>query len=305
MSVIEQSPAGEPVAPGATLCKAREQAGIALEVVAQRTLIPLSRLRALESDDYERVGAATFVRGYVRAYAKLLGIDPAPLVDALEPALPKSELVPMQTAPSVALALHVQKRPQSFFWPVIVLMVVILGIVAFIGINTVLVPDDEAAPVIPVSAGSRAVDPPGSVLPVDVVTEVSVRQQPTNEATSAEESLADTDFALTPSPLRTQTAAPAEQAEVVGESPASETQTSSDVLALSFTADCWVEVTDAAGKALIARLATSGDNLQLFGRAPFEVVLGNAAAASVAFNGQAIGVAPAQGRKSMRLTVGE
>ena len=78
-----------------------------------------------------------------------------------------------------------------------------------------------------------------------------------------------------------------------------------DALALSFTEECWVEVTDASGKALIARLATSGDNLQLFGRAPFEVVLGNAAAASMAFNGQVVDVAPPRGRKSMRLTVGQ
>ena len=115
MSVFEQSPADEPVAPGAALRRAREQAGIALEVVAQRTMIPLSRLRALENDDYERVGVATFVVGYVRAYAKFLRMDPAPLLLALEPSLPKSEVAPMQSAPSVALALHVQKRPRSFF----------------------------------------------------------------------------------------------------------------------------------------------------------------------------------------------
>ena len=302
MSFDEQSSVDEPVAPGGTLRKAREQAGFPLELVAPRTLIPLFRLRALENDDYERVGAAAFTIGYVRAYAKFLGIDPAPLLSALESSLSLFEFAPVQAAPSGALALHAQKRPRSFFWPAVIVIVVIFGVVAFIGINTVLVTDSEPAPVLPIDPANSA--NPMSSQPPRVTTEVPV--PPANEVekdTFAEESLADTDFGLTPPPLTTQTAAPAGLASMAGESSTTEAQESS--LALSFAADCWVEVTDASGKALIARLATSGDNLQLFGRAPFEVVLGNAAAASGAFNGQAVGVAPPLGRKSMRLTVGE
>lgn len=312
MSVLEQSPADEPIAPGATLRKAREQAGIALEQVAQRTMIPLSRLRALESDDYERVGVTTFVTGYVRAYAKFVGIDPAPLLAALEPSLPKSELAPMQAAPSVALALHVQKRPRSLFWPVVIVMVVILAVVAFIGINTVLVPDNEPAPTVPVRATSEPADPPENLLdlPLEVTAAAPEGDLPAVESeelleVTDEESLADTDFALTSPPLSTQTAAPAGQAEAAVEPAATAAQVPSDELVLSFTGDCWVEVTDATGKALIARLATSGDNLQLFGQAPFQVVLGNAPVASVAFNGEAVDAAPAPGRKFKRLTVGE
>jgi cytoskeleton protein RodZ len=309
MSIPEQSPADEPVAPGAALRKVREQAGIALELVAQRTMIPLSRLRALENDDYERVGVATFVIGYVRAYAKFLGVDPAPLLNALEPSLPKAESAPIQLAPSVALALHVQKRPRSFFWPAIIIMVVILGVVAFIGINTVLVPANEPATV-PVRPVSDLVERENVALPLEVTVEAPVDEQPGEASEEVlevieEESLADTDFALTPSPLPSQTAAPPERVEVANEPLITNAQGSSDELTLAFTEDCWVEVTDATGKALIARLATSGDNLQLFGQAPFQVVLGNAPAASVALNGQPIEAVLVQGRKFKRLTVGE
>lgn len=298
MSFDEQSLADESVTPGGTLRKAREQAGLPLELVAQRTLIPLFRLRALENDDYERVGAAAFAIGYVRAYAKFLGIDPEPLLSALESSLPLFEFAPVQAAPSGALAFDAQKRPRSFFWPAVIVTVVILGAVAFIGINTVLVTDSEPAPAVPIPPANSAdrVSPQPAEVPVPAANELE-------KDTFEEESLTDVDFGLTPSPLTTQTAAPAEPAKVAGEPSTTEVQESS--LALSFTADCWVEVTDASGKALIARLATSGDNLQLFGRAPFEVVLGNAAAASMAFNGQVVDVAPPRGRKSMRLTVGQ
>ena len=316
MSVIEQSPANEPVQPGATLRRVREQAGIALEVVAQRTMIPLSRLRALENDDYDRVGVATFVVGYVRAYAKFLNLDPAPLVLALEPSLPKAELAPMQPAPSVALALHVQKRPRSFFWPAVIVIVVILGAVAFVGINTVLVPDDEAAPVTPALPASQPDETSGNVLqlPLDVVDEEPLMgplvdesmDEPEEISTAADEtSLGDADFALTPSGSSAQTAAPLGQPEEPAQPLTTATDRSPDELSLSFTEDCWLEVTDATGKALIARLATSGDNLQLFGQAPFQVVLGNAPAARVVFNGDAVDVAPSAQRKFKRLTVGE
>lgn len=322
MSVIEQSPADEPVLPGATLRRAREQAGIALEVVAQRTMIPLSRLRALESDDYERVGVATFVVGYLRAYAKFLKMDPVPLLVALEPSLPAAELAPMQTAPSVALALHVQKRPRSFFWPVVIVMVAVLGMVAFVGINTVLVPDDEVAPAPPERPVSDPVESSDSVLQqhpvadevspgepwdplVESLDEASTDQPDEISYGTENEVLRDTDFALTPTTQSAQTAAPAGQAEELDQPLPAVADTASDEVSLSFTEDCWVEVTDATGKALIARLATSEDNLRLFGQAPFQVVLGNAPAATVMFNGETIEAGPASGRKFKRLTVGE
>lgn len=316
MSVIEQSQANEPVQPGATLRRVREQAGIALEAVAQRTMIPLSRLRALESDDYDRVGVATFVVGYVRSYAKFLNLDPAPLVAALEPSLPNAELAPMQPAPPVALALHVQKRPRSFFWPAVIVIVVILGAVAFVGINTVLVPDNEPASVTPALPASQPDEASGNVLqlPLDAVDEGPVMEpladesmdEPEEVSTAADEaSLGDADFALTPSGSSAQTPAPLGQPEEPAQPLTTATDQSPDELSLSFTEDCWLEVTDATGKALIARLATSGDNLQLFGQAPFQVVLGNAPAARVVFNGDAVDVAPSAQRKFKRLTVGE
>lgn len=302
MSVIEPSSTGEAVIPGATLRNQREQAGIALELVSQRTLIPLSRLQALENDDYERVGAATFVRGYVRAYAKFLGVDPIPLLRALDAVLPNPESVPMQVAPSVALALQVQKRPRSFFWPVVVVMVLILVAVAIIGLNTVLISDDKPAPAAPVGTERSTIAPQGNV--GSLAAGVPALLAPTHESTEDVQPVGTGGAELTTAPLSAQTATAAERAETPAVTAEAVAEVAPDALALSFTEECWVEVTDASGKALIARLATSEDNLQLFGQAPFEVILGNAPVASVAFNGQAVSV-PTRGRKFMRLTVGE
>jgi hypothetical protein len=69
---------------GQTLREAREGRGISLEEVAQSTKIRLEYLAALEGDDFERLPHHTFSRGFVRAYAEVVGLDPETAVAACE-----------------------------------------------------------------------------------------------------------------------------------------------------------------------------------------------------------------------------
>ena len=52
-----------------------------LEEIAERSCISMRTLAALEADDYGRLPEAVYVRGYVRRYARLLGIAAQPLID--------------------------------------------------------------------------------------------------------------------------------------------------------------------------------------------------------------------------------
>lgn len=69
---------------GARFRLRREQLGLTLEEAARRVRLPVHVLSAIERDDWSSLGAAVFVRGHLRAYGRLLGIDEA----ALERALP-------------------------------------------------------------------------------------------------------------------------------------------------------------------------------------------------------------------------
>jgi cytoskeleton protein RodZ len=71
----------QPAGCGIRLRHAREAQGLSLEDVASRLKMPLRTVQALENDDWERAGAAVFVRGQLRSYAKLLGIR---IDDAIE-----------------------------------------------------------------------------------------------------------------------------------------------------------------------------------------------------------------------------
>ena len=65
---------------GATLREARERRGLSLETVSLRTKIRIDLLRALEGSAFERLPEGIFVRGFVRAYAREVGLDPAEAV---------------------------------------------------------------------------------------------------------------------------------------------------------------------------------------------------------------------------------
>ncbi|MBN3853111.1 DUF4115 domain-containing protein [Paraburkholderia sp. Ac-20340] len=68
---------------GARLAQLREAKGWSVEDVSARLKVAVSKLRELEAGDISHLPDATFAMGVVRAYAKLLGADPAPFTQAL------------------------------------------------------------------------------------------------------------------------------------------------------------------------------------------------------------------------------
>jgi cytoskeletal protein RodZ len=89
---------------GETLRERREALGLALDDVSRQTRIRREYLEALESAQYDRLPADVQVRGFLRAYAQLLGLEPREIVHAYEQERGKPELVsiaPVSTPPRV------------------------------------------------------------------------------------------------------------------------------------------------------------------------------------------------------------
>lgn len=85
-SMIDDLTTDEPslsskASPGMILSAARNELKWDIEDVAANLNLRVSVIQALESDDYKDLPGPTFVRGYIRAYARLLGIDEADVVD--------------------------------------------------------------------------------------------------------------------------------------------------------------------------------------------------------------------------------
>ncbi len=82
---------------GALLGAAREAAGLSIDAVAQQLKLAPRQVRALEEDDYTHLPGRTFVRGFVRNYARLVHLDP----DAVLGALPAGAAAPALEAPTL------------------------------------------------------------------------------------------------------------------------------------------------------------------------------------------------------------
>ena len=67
--------------PGAHLRNAREEAGMSVDAVAEALLLNADTLRLLEADAHDRLPAPAFVRGYLRGYARVLGLPSGPILD--------------------------------------------------------------------------------------------------------------------------------------------------------------------------------------------------------------------------------
>ena len=67
--------------PGAHLRKVREETDVTIDKVAATLLLDTATVEALEADAYDRLPAPTFVRGYLRGYARVLGLPSGPILD--------------------------------------------------------------------------------------------------------------------------------------------------------------------------------------------------------------------------------
>src|SRR6185436_16735320 len=128
-------PATEPARPsaGTLLHLAREDAGLTLDAVAQQLKLAPRQVRAIEEDDFAGLPGRTFVRGFVRNYARLLHLDAdavlASLPGASTPSLDSPAL--HQTAPTIG-ELPASERGKSSWtrWAIPLTLVAIIAAAA-------------------------------------------------------------------------------------------------------------------------------------------------------------------------------
>lgn len=71
---------------GDTLARARQDAGLSITQVSQRTRIRETIIRGIEDDDFSACGGDFYARGHIRSVAKAVGVDPVPLVQEYDEA---------------------------------------------------------------------------------------------------------------------------------------------------------------------------------------------------------------------------
>ena len=112
---------------GEMLRTTREGRGLTLVDVAQALKLTQRQVEALESERFDALPGAAFARGFLRNYARLLGLDPEPLIDALAQTsgVGAPELAPISNAQGTLPAGDGALRPSAFPIALIALLLLV------------------------------------------------------------------------------------------------------------------------------------------------------------------------------------
>jgi cytoskeleton protein RodZ len=228
------------------------------------------KVRAMESNDFEVIGAPVFAKGHLRKYAQLVKVNEADVMADYYRITRSSGLPP-------ALAPRPRQRPPISLGPWIAAIVVILVVASgyWWYANQAGAPEPRVT---------------GQITPSPSPAEVAAVE----EGETAPEETGDAEFEeLVPiSPPVTE--APR---EVV-------TDASSMQLSITYVGDCWTEITDASGRRLFFDLGLSGRTINLSGESPFNVLFGDAENVTLEVNGEEFQIPAASRRgKTARLTI--
>jgi cytoskeleton protein RodZ len=323
--------------PGELLRQAREKREWSQAEVARKLNLTVSSLNHVETGAFDKLPGHTFARGYIRAYAKLMDLDQAPLVEAFDQytgthakgsevhSLGRIE-EPVRLSHNilrgVSLLLLVAVVGGSFIWwqdqgslrgkdlaKIALEHVEVESADGTTQIHPLDEPEDQA-----VSASQQAESAPLPLeqAPAEQATETAAEAAPAVPAPApVQQAPAASTPAVSAPAVPAAPAAPTAPVAPVASVPAvaaaapAAVPAGSAKVAIQFIADCWTQVTDGNGKVLFSAVKRKGDNLELTGKPPFAVRLGFARGAQVSYNGQAVDVAPFTSGETARLKLGQ
>lgn len=275
---------------GAELRQAREASGLAIDDVAQQLKFAPRQIESLENERFDRLPGPTIARGMVRNYARLLKIDPEPLIERMAPRVEKAP-DPGQIAARFRQPVPFSdagKRSTLIYAGFSIGLLALVGAVAF-GWQKDRAAPEFVAPAQPQREPSVPAAPTAPVahLPQHVISEPPPEEEklnPAPEKKSAETANADTakavvakaDVALAPGLHR---------------------------IVLHCEEEAWLEVRDGEGRVLVSSLNPAGTERVVRGRGPLELVIGNAQHVKLIHNGTPVDLAPHIRVEVARLTL--
>ncbi len=283
----EQS--AQPVA-GERLAAARREQQISVDEVAKELHLDEPKVRALERNQFESLGAPVFARGHLRKYALLVGISVDEAIAEYE-ALNQAP----DDLPVVGLSGRAPRDVAPGPWLALVAIALVLGLAYWwFFVREPAAPGPATDP----AADTELAAPSASTAPPEAAGQAGDAAD--EEEDTAEEETSEDRPADVPSDDP-----PEAQAEIVEPAPeAIPVAEGQSTLTIRFSGDCWTEVTDARGERLFFDLGREGRTSNLVGTPPFSVVVGDADNVSMALDGEAYDIpAAARSGRTARLTI--
>lgn len=292
---------------GELLADARRARKISFEEISRQLHLDEGMVRALEQNEFDKLGAPVFAKGYLRKYAELVGV-PADQVLADYYKLNRTASAP----PLVSSRLRPGRDLTPGLWLGLLAGVLVLATGGWWWFSS--------GPPEPAERGEAARDaapardsarpqPETAIVDAEVDTEVDTE----TDTPAAETRQATDQPAAGEAPEAVPAETPVGRAPEVADAPApaTVTETTSPApppgqveLRLAYSGDCWTEVTDASGARLYFGLGAEGRVVNVSGEAPLNVLLGDSNNVALEVNGESFPV-PRSARRgdTARLTI--
>ncbi len=294
--------------PGHLLRQAREEQGLSQKETARDLHLTSKVINAIEEDDFELIPSFVFARGYIRSYARHLGLDGQALVAEFDLAygVPNNSAKPMS-----AIRKGVQQSKPGDTWVKLISIVFVVGLVAA---SIVWWQSQNGSQMLPQLSSGAAQELPSDALVEDLDADdadldlllLSTNESEVDAIVPEAESIIESEEAqvvvvepvVDPVANAATEQAPKEVTDAVVLLP------NQAQLVMVFDKDCWVEIKDANGKMVLSDLYSAGDTIEQVITAPIEVLLGRSSGvATMTFDGRTIDLKPHTRKDIARLTL--
>ncbi len=299
----------EPESVGELLRAARESAGFSIGEIANRLRMGTKQIDAIERADYSALPQGIFLRGFIRNYAKVVGINIDEALATLERthAGGSAVVATKVVAPTAATPLRMHSRTEILATPrarILIVAGVILLLVAAIWywwefVRPHLAEGGRPRATEVVATIPTATQPQLVLQPTLTTTEANAGADAAAVTTSEKPAAAGTAVPPSHSPVNVADAlvGSAGVAAAAGPSAMIAPKTAratgdTGMIGFTFSGPSWVEVLDGTGRTILSRRYNQGDFDEVSGRGPFAIVVGNSTVTRMAYNGREFDLAP-------------
>ncbi len=262
---------------GERLAEARRELQIPLRDIAKELHLDEYKVRALESNDFDVIGAPVFAKGHLRKFAQIVRVNEADIMDDYY-VLTRSQ----DSQPALSLRPRQREALSPGPWLAAIAVIVLLAFAYWwFAVRTPVAETPVTGQVAPLQPAEQESD-------ADDFADVP-EDRPAVDQTSVDQPAVD-------EPVET----------LEPETAVAEPEPADDgnmTLQISYSGECWTEISDARGQRLFFDLGRAGRTVNLSGEAPFNVLFGDAANVSLRVNGEPFDLPPADRRGTARLTI--
>lgn len=293
---------------GEILRQRREKLGLSQKDIAQKLRLKVSVIESVESHEFGSHQVATFIRGYFRSYAKVVGISEKEILKVLELSGEGQHQHKEHMMQSFSHQTKKQKHDSHIMRITWGVLVVIIGISSIWWwqnhqqdtLSASSIKQDQAVAsnsVLDQNQQENNSDDLDLSMSSDDISSDESQDSDVVAQDAQESNTSSSEVAVA---LNAQTPQSQEEAKIEA---LSQSETSNKPLVMNFKNDCWIQVKDSQNKILATGMKKAGESVTLTGNTPYSIILGAPEGVSITLADEPVDLSRYTAGKAARLTL--